>query len=150
MKKQYFQIQVVYLGLVSSSVILGGITYFLNQQNGAFLLVEESFYSILLIAVNILSFTQVIAGITIFNSRTSKMSKNSPADKLQIYKTSFIVRGGLIESAIMMFFIGFLIFGGKIFFYEGIIFFLLQLLYMPNKERIAQLTGLSASEFDQE
>ncbi|MFP4060155.1 MAG: hypothetical protein ACOC2F_05125 [Bacteroidota bacterium] len=150
MKQQYLKIQLVYFALVASSVLLGGAVYYLNMKKGPFIINEESVYSVFLIAINVLAFTQVIAGITIFNSRIGRMRGYSQSDKMQIYKTSFIVRGGLIESAVLMFLAGYLIFGVRIFLYEAIIFFLLQVFYAPSKENAAKTVGISTDEFEKE
>ena len=145
--KQYFKgITIIHLALLGGQISFAAITVFLNQVNGA-ILTNKGLESNFLILIPVFAFGSFMFSQFIIPKQLIKCrNKELLNSKLEGYKTTQIIKFGLLEVSAFFPLVAYLLFGNYLFLGFAGLLIILFATYFPSKEKLVRELELNKDE----
>lgn len=137
-------LQIVFFSLLMGPILFLGVCLFL--QNGSPHVEQTTDSSLFFIALGFAT-VGIIGSRTIYNTRISKLKLLSDAeDKLNGWRTTFIIRLALIEGPTLFCVVGLLLEEQRVFLFLAIVLIAFQALNFPTRNKIQEDLNLNETE----
>jgi magnesium-transporting ATPase (P-type) len=147
LKQLFTSLKIIYLGLVMGQIIFIAIFLFLVYSGNSGEMQDLS--NILLFVAFVLVASAVFAANKIFNLKMSQIDENNSLEyKLSEYRTSLIIKFGILEGPSLLSIVFFFMTANELFLVFSILILGFFFIYRPSNSKIASDLKLKANEVD--
>jgi len=137
-------LQILFIGLFTGPILFLGVCLFIQSGNQP---VEQTGQSPLFFIAIGFAVIGIMGSRALYSSRIAKIQEmDNVKQKLENFRTAFIIRLALIEGPTLLCIVGLLVEEQQIFLYVAIVLILAQALNYPTKSKVANDIQISEAE----
>ena len=140
------QIRTIHFALIAGVILLLAVSLYLNISESLQMQYDTEFSNSLFLVTAGLTVIMLPAGYFVFKKRCSAIDRSlEPEEMLQLYKSAYIVKMGMIETPAFFSIIVLLLTGNYWLLVQIIAVLLVMLINRPSAENIAKETGIDSA-----